>query len=218
MAKKATTKATAVNVILLTAIGSASAETPYRVTQAEGTPLLDAGLILVNTNDVVDGKAVAVLTDAGRQYLANINNPTQENKAKLMYGIMTNVAIPPSNRGNRKGAGAPTVYPFADLPVGGTFFVPDSDKADAAKKLQSTVSAQNHKYSEPTGETETVEVTERGKGNKAVLDAAGNKVKKTVTRPVRKAVRKFVLRPITKGQTIGDWTAPDAGALIGREI
>lgn len=218
MAKKGKTMASAVNVILLTAIGASTEAAPYRVTQAEGTPLLDAGLILVNTQDIVEGKAVAVLTDAGRQYLANINNPTPENKAKSMYGIMTNVPIPASNRGNRKGAGAPTVYPFADMPVGGSFFVPNSDKADAAKKLQSTVSAQNHKYSEPTGETETVEVTKRSKGNKAEVDAAGNKVKETVTRPIRKPVKKFVLRPITKGLVLGDWTAPDDGALIAREM
>lgn len=209
-------KSTSVNVVLLTAIASAPDTAAYRVTQNEAASL--EGLIEVNTADIVEGKALARVTDAGIAYLKNISNPTEENKGKPMYGIMTNVAIPPSNRGNRKGAGAPTVYPFADLPVGGTFFVPNSDKADAAKKLQSTVSAQNHKYSEPTGETETVIVTKRGKGNKAEIDANGEKIKETVTRPVRKPVRKFVLRPITKGQVIGEWTAPDDGALIGREV
>lgn len=213
MAKKP--KATTVNVALLTAIANG---TTTRVTQAEGGPLLAEGLIVVNTQDIVEEKALAQVTPAGTAYLANVNNPTTENKAKPMYGIMTNVPIPASNRGNRKGAGAPTVYPFADLPVGGSFFVPNSDKADAAKKLQSTVSAQNMKYSEPTGETHQVEVTKRGKGNKAELDANGQKIKETVTRPVRKAVRKFVLRPVVKGVAIGEWVPPDDGALIAREM
>jgi len=214
MAKKA--KVVSVNVLLLTAIASSTEAMPYRVTQAEAASL--EGLIEVNTGDIVEGKALARVTPEGQEYLNKINNPTEESKGKPMYGIMTNVPIPASNRGNRKGAGAPTVYPFAGLPVGGTFFVPNSDKADAAKKLQSTVSAQNHKYSEPTGETETVTVTKRGKGNKAEVDANGNKVKEEVTRPIHKPVRKFVLRPVIKGQVIGDWTAPDGGALIGREV
>jgi hypothetical protein len=215
MAKKPA-KSSSVNVVLLTAIASAPETAAYRVTQNEAASL--EGLIEVNTADIVEGKALARVTDAGIAYLKNISNPTEENKGKPMYGIMTDIPVPASNRGNRKGAGAPTVYPFADMPVGGSFFVPNSDKADAAKKLQSTVSAQNHKYSEATGETETVEVTKRGKGNKAELDAAGNKIKETVTRPIRKPVRKFVLRPITKGQVLGNWTAPDDGALIAREV
>lgn len=218
MAKKPA-KSSAVNVILLTAIASAPDATPYRVTKAEGTPLLEAGLIVVDTSDIVDDKAAAKITEAGKTYLTNSANPTQETQGKPMYGIIANAIVPPSNRGNRKGAGAPTVYPFADLPVGGAFFVPNSDKADAVKKLQSTVSAQNHKYSEPTGDTETVTVTKRGKGNKAELDANGEKVKEQVTRPIRKPVRKFVLRPITKGTDIGGGVlANDDGALIAREM
>jgi hypothetical protein len=211
MAKKA--KAVSVNVALLNVIAAAGT---YRVSQAEAATL--EGLIEVNTSDIENEKALARLSEAGTAYLQKISNPTEESKAKPMYGIITNAVIPPSNRGNRKGAGAPTVYPFADLAVGASFFVPNSDKADAAKKLQSTVSAQNHKYSEPTGETETVEVTERGNGNKAVLDANGAKVKKIVTRPIRKATRKFVLRPVTKGTAYGEWVAPDDGALIAREM
>lgn len=216
MAKKP--KATTVNVALLNAIATAEAQGGFgRVTKPEADSL--AGLIEVNPSDIVDDKAAAKLSEAGKQYLNNLNNPTQESAGKPMYGIITNAKLPPSNRGNRKGAGAPTIYPFADLPVGGSFFVSNSDKADAAKKLQSTVSAQNLKYSEPTGEKKEVERTKRGKGNKAVVDpATGQKVKEKATIDVRKPTRKFVLRPVKKGETYGEWVAPDDGALIGREM
>lgn len=207
-------KATTVNVALLNTLATAEVQGGFgRVTQEEAKSV--EGLIEVNPADVEDGKAAARLSEAGKQYLSNLN--TGEKKEKPMYGLM-NIPIPASNRGNRKGAGAPTVYPFADMPVGGSFFVPNSDKPDAAKKLQSTVSAQNMKYSEPTGETKTVERTKRGQGNKAILDpATGAKVKETVTVPVTKQTRKYVLRPLTKGMVLGDWTAPDDGALIARE-
>ena len=208
MAKKA--KAVTVNVALLQAIASG---VTTRVTQAEATSL--EGLIEVNIGDIENEKALARVSEAGTAYLSNLNSGKE--KEKPMFGIIKGVVLPLSNRGNRKGAGAPTVYPFATMEVGDSFFVGNSEKADAAKKLQSTVSAQNHKYSEPTGETETVEVTKRGKGNKAVKDEQGNKVKETVTRPVRKAVRKYVLRPVVKGVAYGEWTAPEDGALIARE-
>src|SRR4051812_48107692 len=101
-----------VNVALLNVLAAAEAAGSFgRVTQEEAKTV--EGLIEVNTADVVDNKAAARLSEAGKQYLSNLN--TGEKKDKPMYGIMTNVPIPASNRGNRKGAGAPTVYPFADL-------------------------------------------------------------------------------------------------------
>lgn len=208
-------KAKVVNVALLNSIATGAVT---RVNQTNGKPLLDEGLILVNTADVVGDEAAVQITPAGVEYLKNANSPTEEVKGKPMYGIMKGIPIPPSNRGNRKGAGAPTVYNFAEMEVGDSFFVPNSDKPDAFKKMQSTVSAQNHKYSEPTGETESVEVTKRGKGNKAELDANGNKIKETVMRQKRKPIRKYVSRPITAGMVLGTWTAPEDGALIAREV
>src|SRR4051812_39791865 len=123
MAKKVS-KATKINVALLREIGTS---TDPRVTQADGVPLVNAGLIEVNTADIVDNKAAARLTDAGKQYLNNVDSPNnQESASKPMFGIISaKVEVPKSNRGNRKGAGAPTQYPFADMEVGQTFFVPD---------------------------------------------------------------------------------------------
>jgi hypothetical protein len=210
-------KAVTVNVALLNAIATAEAQGGFgRVTKPEADGL--AGLIMVDPSDIVEDKAAARLSDEGKQYLSNLNNPTKESTGKPMYGIITNAVIPPSNRGNRKGAGAPTVYPFATMEIGHSFFVPNSEKADAAKKLQSTVSAQNMKYSVETGETEQATRTKRGKGNKAVLDpATGEKVTETYTKKLRKPTRKYVLRPVTKGVSYGEWVAPDDGALIARE-
>ena len=221
MAKKAN-KGVTVNVAVLQAVMAANeANTDGRVTQEEGIPLLEQGLIIVNKADVVEGKAAARITDAGKQYLSNLNSPTQESASKPMFDIIqAKVVIPASQRGNRKGAGAPTQYPFADMAVGDTFFVPDSaKKGNAAKHLGSTVSQQNMHYREEIpGKTKEVERTKRGKGNKAEVDAEGNKIKEKVTVPEYKQTRKFVMRAVKAGQVLGEWTAPEDGALIGREM
>ena len=145
---------------------------------------------------------------------ANASAPTAS-----AFAIITNAAIPESKRGNRSG-GAATRYPFADLQINGSFFVPVNPKhptPDAiAKSLGSVVSAKNHEYSEVTGEKKKVERTKRGEGNKAVLDAAGNKVREVVEIDVRKPLRKFVVRPIEGGKVYGSWTAPQDGALVAR--
>lgn len=208
-------KAAFVNVAVLSGIASAP-NGIGRVTQAEGVPLIEAGLIQVDTSDVVEDKAAAKLTDSGQQYLNNLNGNI--NKEKPMYGIIKGVVIPPSQRGNRKGAGAPTVYPFATMDVGDSFFVPNSEKKDAAKKLGSTVSQFNMKNRVATDETETKEVTKRGKGNKAELNPDGSKVKETKTVPVYRQTKKFVLRAVKKDQQLGEWKAPEDGALIAREM
>lgn len=213
MAKKPSNKSV-VNVALLTALAGGDNRTG-RVTQAEGIPLLEAGLIEVDKTNIVEGAALAHVTDAGMQYLENLNKP--EEKSKPMFGIMKGVSIPVSQRGNRKGAGAPTQYPFADMEIGDSFFVPDSaKKGNAAKHLGSTVSQQNMHYREDTGQTEVKEVTKRGKGNKAELDANGNKVKESKTVAIYKPTRKYVLRAVKAGFQLADGPAAENGALVAR--
>ncbi len=219
MAKKL--KATEVNVAVLREIANAP-DGIGRVTQADGVPLSNAGLIEVNTSDIIDGKAAARATDAGKQYLQNVDNPqaNKESAGKPMYGIQKiKINIPPSQRGNKKGAGAPSQYNFADMDVGDWFFVPDSDKkGNAAKHLGSTVSQQNMHYRKDTGQKQEVERTKRGKGNKAELDAQGNKVKEKVTVPVYEPTRKYVVRVVKSGTDLGGWTAPADGAIVAREV
>lgn len=197
-------KATQVNVAVLTAIASGP-EGVGRVSQADGIPLVNAGLIEVDTTNVEDGNALARVTDAGKNYLSNLN--TNTNKEKPMYGVMTGFVPPPSMRGNRKGAGAPTIYPFATMEVGQSFFVSNTDKADAAKKLGSTVSQFNMKNRTATDQTETKEVTNRK-----------TKEKETKVVPIYKQDKKFVLRAVKAGETYGEWKAPESGAVIFREM
>ncbi len=183
------------------------------VSAVDGKPLVDAGMIEVNFELKNASDEVACRsTDAGKAKAAE--------GASSKYQIMTDVALPPARkRGNSSGSGAPTKYPFADLPVNGTFFSANSEhaKGDAVKALGSTVSAQNDKYSEETGETKTITRAVRDKQTKkAVIGEDGKKVMETVQLPVKKYNRKFTIRPVSKGQKLGGWTAPDDGALVGR--
>lgn len=193
------------------------------VTKDKGLPLLNANPPLIEVNvDVTQGdEAQARLTDAGTKYLAD-NQPKAASSASngaaavSPYAIITNAVLPPSKRGN-KGGGAPTQYPFDALEIGQTFFVPVSEKhPDPVKTLGSTVSSANMRYAEDTGEKREVNRAKRGEGNKAVKDAAGNKVMEKVTVPVYKYTRKFSIRGVKGGETYGQWVAPADGALIAR--
>ncbi len=212
-------KGTTVNVALLQSIANAtetdaSGNKVGRVTQEEYAA--HKQFILVDGANVVDGKAAAMLNDAGKEYLANLNSGN--NKDKPMYAVMTGFTPPPSQRGNRKGFGAPTQYPFETLEVGAIFFVPNSAKADAAKKLGSTVSQQNMKYrTEIPGQSETVTRVKRGPKNKAMVDDQGNKITEQVTVPKYTQDRHFIVRPVEGGKVYGSWTAPEDGAVVMRD-
>lgn len=217
MAKGPKKQETGVDMNLLNAINTGM------VTHVSQTakPLLDAGLIQVDFNNKDSaGNPLAQLTEAGKA-MVNPNTTQTNGAAKLAspYAIISGAVPPVSKRGFAKGAGATKQYPFADLDVGKSFFVPVSEKhPDPVKTLGSTVSAQNHLYSEKTGETEQVQRAKRGPKNRAVLDGNGNKIMETVTRELRKPVRKFSIRPVVKGTQYGDWTPDADGALITRVL
>lgn len=208
-----------VNVEILKAI-AASTDTFY-ISKDDGLPLLNANLIEVN-GEMLDanGNAAARLTEAGQALLdksasnAAPGVTTDAPKASA-YGIITNAVLPASKRGG-KGGGAPTQYPFADLPVDGSFFVPVSEKhPDPVKTLGSTVSSANMRFAVDTGEKKTVKRAKRD-GRKALRDAAGNKIVESVEVPVYKFERKFSIRGVEKGKQYGEWVAPEDGALIAR--
>ncbi len=185
-----------------------------RVSEKEGLPLVEKGLIEVNPHDIVDNKALVRLTEEGINIVNTLSNKSDEIVSP--YAIMSGVPLPASKRGNR-GTGAPKQYPFDDLPVGGSFFVPVSEKhPNPLKSMQSTVSSANHKYSEETGETKYVERVKRGPGNRALTNAEGGKIYEQVNVKIRKPLRKFVIRPVKAGETHGPWTAPKDGVIIGR--
>ncbi len=214
-------KGSVVNMSLLAGLASGAVT---RVTQDEGLPLInhDPPLISVNTNDVVDGKASAMLTDAGK---AIAPSGSVANTTPPQYAVIPGlkfVAGEKKARGRFGGGGAPTVYPWSTMEVGGTFFVPVSQKhPDPVKSLTSAVSSANMKYSEEYGEATPHERIKRGPGNKAVVGADGKPVRETIMRKARKAVKKFVLREIKAGQVyadLGGWSSEVDGVLVGRTI
>jgi hypothetical protein len=131
--------------------------------------------------------------------------------------VISGAVLPASKRGSGLGGGAPVKYPFDKLEVGGSFFVPISEKLpNPVKTLGSTVSSANMRYAKETGETKEVERAKRGVKNKLVLDANGNKIIEKKIVPVYSFERKFEIRGVEAGKVCGSWTAPATGALIQR--
>lgn len=230
MAKKTTSKGIVINMQLLSAIAAANvASQPYYVNQAESLPLLqanpqliDINMTMIDPNDV--SKVAARVTEAGAKMVAEANaTAAKANEPKKervdnsdQFAILNGAVLPPSRKGNF-GGGAPIKYPFERMEIGQSFFVPVSEKLpDPVKTLGSTVSSANMRYAKETGQTKQVERVKRGTDRKGMVDAAGNKIKETVTVPVYSFERKFSLRGVEAGKTYGNWVAPSDGALIAR--
>jgi hypothetical protein len=215
-------------VKLKSIVDATKAGTNVYVGQVVGQPMVAANLIEVNpavTNPADPTEVLCRSTDAADAYLASNQNGTTDGAvaSTSKYEIITNAALPPARkRGNTAGGGgAPSKYPFADLPVNGTFFSANTEhkNGDAVKALGSTVSMHNDKYAEPTGEMKTVTRAVRDKQTKkAQIGPDGKKVTETVQLPVKKYNRKFTIRPVKAGEQYGSWTAPADGALIGRIV
>jgi hypothetical protein len=115
---------------------AASAEGFAYLSMAEGKPLVEAGLIQKNDEmlDPNDNTKVACrLTDAGKAALpkqkesaVNTQTATATPAATGGFAIITNAVAPPIKRGFTKSDRAPK-YPFADMAVGASFFVPNTD-------------------------------------------------------------------------------------------
>ena len=154
-----------------------------RATSEVGKPLVEMGLIEVNTDDIDEsGAAAARLTQKGIEGMGTPKNTNATVPTASSFALIDNVVLPESKRGFGRVAGV-SKYPFANMNVGQSFFVANAEVEgdDALKKLTSTVSNMNNKYRTDTGETETKTRTKRGDGNKAELDANGDKIKETVT-------------------------------------
>jgi hypothetical protein len=228
-AKKIVAAVSTINLQLLAQIVDATQKGGFvYVTVEEGKPLVDHDPQLIEVNptilDPMDAnKAAARATVAGAEYVANAGDsvsPVAANDASATlvsaFSIITDAALPASRRG-AGGGGAPIKYPFDKLEIGQSFFVPVSaEHPNPVKTLGSTVSSANMRYAEETGATREVTRAKRGDGNKALLDAAGNKVTETVKVPVYKYTRKFSIRAVKAGVKYGAWVAPSDGALIAR--
>lgn len=209
-------------------VDATAANTQIYVGQVMGQPMLahNPRLIEINAEVTNPSNPTEVLcrsTSAATDYLASpADAPEGDVKTAGNYQIITNAVLPPARkRGNTSGSGAPTKYPFDKLELNQTFFSANSEhkKGDAVKALGSTVSAQNEKYSEPTGEMKTVTRAVRDKETKkAQIGPDGKKVTETVQLPIKKYNRKFTIRPVEAGKNYGSWTAPADGALVARII
>lgn len=212
-------------VFLKSLVDVMGTDTVLYVGQVQGQPMLSHNPPLIEINPAMtdpndNSKVACRALPAAKDYLAAATVTAAP--AASAIAVITNAVLPPAKkRGNSEGSGAPAKYPFATLEVGQSFFSPNSDhkKGDAVKGLGSTVSAQNDKYSEPTGEMKTVTRAVRDKTTKkAVLNPDGSKQTETVQLPVKKYSRKFTIRPVVGGQKYGEWIAPADGALVARTV
>lgn len=208
-----------INIQKLQELISATASNGHGyVSATDGKPMMEHVPPLIEVNrDQQDGNgnAAARVTPAAQAYL-----DAHKGNAAARGQIVTGFVAPPAKRRVSPNAGAPSKYPFDQLDVGGSFFVGnfEVDKGDAFKTLSATVSSANRRYSEPTGETETVMRAKRGDDRKAILDAEGKKVMEQVTIEKRKALKHFKIVAVEGGVKYGEWTAPENGAIIIRDV
>ena len=154
-------------------------------------PLVEAGLVEINPAMVNEAGEIATrATQAGIESLDSgaivVDNATTEansetaatgktEKVKSMFKIENEVPVPAISGRGRGG----NVYPFDQLAVGQSFFVPNSEsKPNAAKSLASTVSSAPARYAV------------------ASEDGATKTNKKGEVVPVMVKTRKFVVRSV----------------------
>lgn len=141
-------------VALLEAIFSATNAGSYEFASGKDQKaLLDAGLVEANAAITNEAGATATrTTDAGNAYIndlyANGGQAEQEAAkpatASTGFTIAANVEIPTTTRTRT----AKSQYPFDDLAVGQSFFVPASeDKPNPVKTMASSVTGANERHS-----------------------------------------------------------------------
>lgn len=163
----------------------------------EHAELLAAGFVQVNADLKDENGAIATAaTQAGIDFVKaqEIGSSTKTEGVEAVtapvqntgFVIEDNIAIP---EGGRRGGGKPSAYPFDQLQVGQSFFVPaTTERPDPAKTLNSTVSSANNRF--------------------AVVDPSG--AMRPVTRgpnkgtsvPVMQYTRKFVIKAVEGGARI----------------
>lgn len=132
-----------------------------------------------NSSGVDSGNAGGDTSNQGGNTAASPKT-SEENHKVSKFEIQTGIAIPSTSA--RAGS---SVYPFEQLPVNGSFFVPATeDKQNPAKSLASTVASANARYSEVIeGETRT-----NRKGD---------------TVPATRQLRQFVVRSVVENDVAG---------------
>lgn len=220
MAKKTTPK---VDTGLLSAIASATETAPNYCMFVPQDSLNQFGsftppLVEANAGMANESGIATRITEAGKAYLANKGQAGQASApeaAPSTFQLFKLTALPTNKRGAR--AGAQSKYPFEQMELNDTFFVPKSaDTPDPLKTLSSTVNSVNGRYAVETGEFKDQTRAKRGKGNKLELGSDGNKVMETKRVPVTRQERKFTVRSVKAGTVIEGWTAPADGVIVAR--
>ena len=185
-AKKTAEIATVIGLAEIVAAGANGLFTPAAV----HGPLVEAGLVEINPAMVNEAGEIATRAtqadikslDSGAIVVDNATAETAETaetgkteKVKSMFKIENEVPVPAISGRGRGG----NVYPFGQLAVGQSFFVPNSEsKPNAAKSLASTVSSATARYAVPA-------------------EDGGTKTnKKGEVVPVLVETRKFVVRSV----------------------
>lgn len=206
---------------------TASAQGFGYVNADDGKPMVEQGLIIVNANQPNPANAEEVAAKAqpaAQVYLDGLapQGSQVNNGASVGVGsIITATFVAPAakRRGNAPGAGAPSKYPFDKLEVGSQFFVGNSEveKGDAFKTMSATVSSTNRRNSEETGEVVKVERAKRDDNKQPIL-VDGKKVMEVVEQKKRKALKHYKIVAVEGGKKYGEWTAPENGAVIIRDL
>lgn len=160
------------SVALMGAIAAAMLAEPgyHLATPAEAKELIDGGFAEQNPNISEGDKLATRLTETGSAEHAKASGGTNEGASAPVasaFAIDTDIALP-SARGGKGGS----VYPFDELPVNGSFFVPaTAERANPAKSLASTVSSATKRYegAEPARKftVRSVDETAQGRGKGA---------------------------------------------------
>lgn len=199
------------SIALIATIAAAMAADPFYAlaTEKEAKELTDGGLAEFNP-DIRDGDKIAIrLTDEGLK-MADASNTDNSNStdtgstatAAIGFAIIGDAKLPGASRGGRNGP----VYPFDDLNVGQSFFVPATDdKPEPAKSIASTATSAAKRFAKPVtnadGSAVMEEYTVKGV---------------TKTREKFEYTRKFAVKSVEAGKVYGAWTAPSNGALVQR--
>ncbi len=213
------------DMTVLRAIANATAaNSVVYVTAAEGRPLLEAGYITVN-KDQVDpsdaNKIAASVTAAGAQALSNGSAQNHTPPMSQFNVIKGGIELPKVERGFKKGQGGggrDAKYPFETMETGDFFFVANTavSKGDALKTLGSAAGSANQRFAKELPETEQVQRAKRGSDHKAVKGPDGKNVMETVTAHKKEYTKKFTVRPVKAGVAYGSFTAPADGAVVVR--
>lgn len=199
---------------LALAVSGTRSEQGYAFINREAADkLVENGLVEVNA-DLIEGDTIAArATDAGLAHPSvttdgvddtNTANGTEaENAAnaavaaQVVSGVISGIEMPSVKRSGGGGRRAqPEKYEFSKMEEGHSFFVADKeDGTPATKTLASTVSGANERYSE-------------------VVEGQTRKNRNGKEVPVRRALRRFVVRAVADG---GPWGFPGvSGAGVWR--